>query len=397
MPRRSRFSVRRREYVTVGNCWSATKLVLLHQTSLSSKRISAIIFIWGIFVFIRIPLAKLPKTGEKNVLGSSQHHVLHQRRNTSRCATEYIGDEGEEDGKYDVTSLYGKRLEDVPNFDCVDEIDADQLTDFNAFMLSYVLKNRPVIIRNLARKQKAFNMWTDSYLIRRFENELLTIETKKNEDREVPKTSMSIERFLQQMRERPNELYAVHNLQNLGMKRDLTLPSFLKCPEICVEDHTFWMSSGGTRSVLHIDSTDSILLQMRGEKRFVLIHQDESPKLAYRTAGHLQSGTSPVRNDYVDLEKYPRFKSVRALKGIMREGDAIYIPSCYWHQVNSKKGSVNLAVSIIFRHIYDINWRDVWSKRRPRNWDAFRYKYSKKHRCEEHRKYTGLPHERCSS
>ena len=106
--------------------------------------------------------------------------------------------------------------------------------------------------------------------------------------------------------------------------------------------------------MLHIDSTDSILLQMRGEKRFVLIHQDESPKLAYRTAGHLQSGTSPVRNDYVDLGKYPRFKSVRALKGIMREGDAIYIPSCYWHQVNSKKGSVNLAVSIIFRHIYDM-------------------------------------------
>ena len=46
-------------------------------------------------------------------------------------------------------------------------------------------------------------MWTDSYLIRRFENELLTIETKKNEDREVPKTSMSIERFLQQMASDP--------------------------------------------------------------------------------------------------------------------------------------------------------------------------------------------------
>ncbi len=362
------------------------------------------IFILGIFVFrsIRIPLAKPPKTiGEKNVVGSSQLHMHHhQRRNMSRCATtEYIDDEGEEDGKYDVTSsLHGKRLEDVPNFDCVDEIDADQLTDFNAFKLSYMLKNRPVIIRNLARKQKAFNTWTDSYLIRRFENELLTIETKTNEDREAPKTSMSIERFLQQMRERPDELYAAHTLQNLGMKRDLALPSFLKCPEICVEDHVFWMSSGGTRSVLHIDSLDSILLQLRGEKRFVLIHQDESPKLAYdSTAGHLQSGTSPIRNDYVDLEKYPRFKSVRALKGIMRESDAIYIPSCYWHQVNSKKGSVNLAVSILFRHIYDINWMDVWFKRRPRNWDAFRYKISKKHSCEEDRKYTGKPHERCYS
>ena len=394
MPRTSRFSVHRREYVTVGNCWSATEHVLLHHTSMSSKRILAIIFIWGIFVFIRIPLAKPPK---KNVLGSSQLHMLHQRRNMSRCASEYIGDEGEEDGKYDVPSLHGKRLEDVPNFDCVDEIDADQLTDFNAFMLSYVLKNRPVIIRNLARKQKAFNMWTDSYLIRRFENELLTIETKKNEDREAPKTSMSIERFLRQLSERPSELYAVHNLQNLGMKRDLTLPSFLNCPEICVEDHVFWMSSGGTRSMLHIDSIDSLLLQMRGEKRFVLIHQDESPKLEYSMAGHLQSGTSPIRNDYVDLEKYPRFKSVRVLKGIMLAGDAIYIPSCYWHQVNSKNGSVNLAVSIIFRHIHDINWREVWTKRRPRNWDAFRYKHSKKHRCEEDRKFTGRPDERCSS
>ena len=202
-----------------------------HMNSLFCRKVvynlPANIFILGIFVFIRIPLAKPPKTGEKNVVGSSQLHMLRQRRNMSRCATKYIDDKGEEDGKYDVTSLHGKRLEDVPNFDCVDEIDADQLTDFNTFKLSYMLKNRPVIIRNLARKQKAFNMWTDSYLIRRFENELLTIETKTNEDREAPKTSMSIERFLQQMRERPDELYAAHTLQNLGMKRDLALPSFL--------------------------------------------------------------------------------------------------------------------------------------------------------------------------
>lgn len=62
-------------------------------------------------------------------------------------------------------------------------------------------------------------------------------------------------------------------------KTDITLPSVINCKENMVQSTTLWFSAGGTKSVLHQDDADNLLMMLEGEKDVVLIHQDEWPRL----------------------------------------------------------------------------------------------------------------------
>jgi len=67
---------------------------------------------------------------------------------------------------------------------------------------------------------------------------------------------------------------------------------------------------------------------------------------------------SPVDIDKPDFSRYPKFKQVaeRAMTCVVNEGDVIYVPSFWWHEVKSQPSlespRVNLAVNHWFQPFY---------------------------------------------
>lgn len=223
------------------------------------------------------------------------------------------------------------------------------------FYQNYVRTNRPVVIRNHAREQPAFKLWTDQYLSKTWGSRLVNVEIQKVEERGGPTTRMTFADFLSEIytTERKDELYAIVDFENdKKAKRDFWMPTPLTCEEIVPQSYTLWISAGGTSSVLHQDDADNFLMLLDGKKRVMLIHQDQANAVYAHIAE--RAGTSPVRQDFVDLQAFPRFAKVPWISAELRPGDTLFIPHSYWHQVESE--GRNVALNLWWGHKADWEW-----------------------------------------
>ncbi|CAK9028893.1 Bifunctional peptidase and arginyl-hydroxylase JMJD5 (JmjC domain-containing protein 5) (Jumonji C domain-containing protein 5) (L-arginine (3R)-hydroxylase KDM8) (Lysine-specific demethylase 8) [Durusdinium trenchii] len=232
------------------------------------------------------------------------------------------------------------------------------LPDWQTFYQDYVRANRPVVLKNAAQTQKAFSKWTDEYLLDLWRKRRVDVEIKKVEERGGPTVQWPFEKFLREMYkvERKDELYAVIGFEDDAQAlADVALPQPARCQEVWPQSATLWMSNGGTMSVLHNDDGENFLMLLDGTKSVMLVHQDDAPNIYAHIAK--VRGTSPVRQDFVDLVMFPRFGNITWLHGEIGPGDILFIPHTYWHQVNSK--GRNLALNIWWSHEADWRWWDL--------------------------------------
>lgn len=87
---------------------------------------------------------------------------------------------------------------------------------------------------------------------------------------------------------------------------------------------------------MHEDTDENMLCVIKGSKRVILISPVYSHDL-YADDGKIL-GVSPVPADVVDLVKFPKVMNVRYIVAEMEEGDMLYLPQMWWHQVNSGEG-----------------------------------------------------------
>lgn len=74
----------------------------------------------------------------------------------------------------------------------------------------------------------------------------------------------------------------------------------------------------------HYDVMDNLLIQVRGRKRAVLFHPNDSDYL------YLKGDKSRVLDiDKPDLEMYPDFPKARRYEAILNPGDVLFIPGVY--------------------------------------------------------------------
>eukprot|EP00933_Yihiella_yeosuensis_P079617 TRINITY_DN9276_c0_g2_i1.p1 TRINITY_DN9276_c0_g2~~TRINITY_DN9276_c0_g2_i1.p1 ORF type:complete len:359 (-),score=59.44 TRINITY_DN9276_c0_g2_i1:54-1130(-) len=236
---------------------------------------------------------------------------------------------------------------------------------WDEFYTNYVRKNRPVVLRGAMKDQPAYKLWTDEYLKEHFGRTTIFVETKKIEVRQGPGEKMTISQFLDQIYrpERKDELYALIDFDNDKRARsDVKMFPPLNCKEFHVQSWTLWMSAGGTSSVLHNDQPDNFLMLLDGTKKVLLVHQDNSHKIyAHRNDG---IHPTPIRQENVDLEKFPDFATIDdALIAEMHPGDVLYIPNCYWHQVDSF--GRNAAINAWWAHKDDWEWDPSNTKNFP--------------------------------
>ena len=129
-----------------------------------------------------------------------------------------------------------------------------------------------------------------------------------------------------------------------------------------------WLGDGKTVGKTHFDEFDNIMFVLKGEKRFRVFEPWDNRNMY---EGHIREGTlgfhfesqtffrddlpeatcmvmSPIDIDKVDEARFPLFRNTHSLDCNVRETDALYLPSFWWHEVVSapnRDDSVNLAVN----------------------------------------------------
>ena len=89
----------------------------------------------------------------------------------------------------------------------------------------------------------------------------------------------------------------------------------------------------GARVQMHFDAdlADILLCHFGGKKRVMLFAPDQTPYL-YRVPFSF-SALFGIKPDLIDYERYPALRHARGEIAELRHGDALYIPSGYWHYV----------------------------------------------------------------
>lgn len=106
----------------------------------------------------------------------------------------------------------------------------------------------------------------------------------------------------------------------------------------------------GNRSTVatHFDQSDNIACVVAGRRRFTLFPPEQLANLYIGPLDHTMAGqpASLVPLDAPDLERFPRFPEAMAaaMTAVLEPGDAIYVPSLWWHHVESL-APVNMLVN----------------------------------------------------
>jgi hypothetical protein len=121
---------------------------------------------------------------------------------------------------------------------------------------------------------------------------------------------------------------------------DARRPSY--CRDAGWMNSRFWVGPAGTCAPLHRDVAENIFVQLVGRKRFLLYSPAAAPWLYSNGIRSALPNFSRFDPDAPDYERFPLSREVRPLEIVLGPGDALYLPSRWWHHVRSLDVSASL-------------------------------------------------------
>ncbi|MFB6372757.1 MAG: cupin-like domain-containing protein, partial [Bradymonadaceae bacterium] len=103
-----------------------------------------------------------------------------------------------------------------------------------------------------------------------------------------------------------------------------------------------WFGGDQCKTPLHHDHSPNIFVQVQGEKRFILHPPYEQENLYQCTEEHENLFDSCVNAFDPDLTKFPRYEEAESWEAIVRSGDVLFLPSGWWHAVQSLTTSISV-------------------------------------------------------
>ena len=140
---------------------------------------------------------------------------------------------------------------------------------------------------------------------------------------------------------------------------DDCLPGFREENDVGFGEHdplaSIWIGTR-TRIAAHNDLPRNLACIAAGRRRFTLFPPDQLPNLYIGPIENTPAGRPISLVDFVrpDLERFPRFAEAmdHALVAEMEAGDALFIPSMWWHHVEALE-AFNVLVNYWWRTVPD--------------------------------------------
>jgi ribosomal protein L16 Arg81 hydroxylase len=223
----------------------------------------------------------------------------------------------------------------------------------NEFRVRYALPGRPVILRGFLRDWPAYRKWSIETLADRFatcEVEVMCGPAEIEQDRAVAypqRRKMTMGDFATVAQCRAQDVYLVAQSQLLrrsefaALWRDMLFdPDWFSAADAHV-GVSLWVGPANTLTPMHHDLQDVLLAQVGGTKRVLLADKVDAPWM-YAANG---SGYGRVDPEKPDLNAFPLFRNVSLWEAVIDSGDALFLPSGWWHHVRSLSASISLSLS----------------------------------------------------
>jgi hypothetical protein len=241
------------------------------------------------------------------------------------------------------------------------------------FLEKYQKTGTPVIITGLLEKECDWNLeylceklGTHEFLFRHYGRDRYKQDKRqwKSIGSGVNMLRMPFTEYAQMLRNRKaheNDIYLgkgsikntaladTHSLKIIGKQLGITQPA---------SDFVLYMGPGGHTASLHYDLMDGTLMQMHGSKKVVLFPPSQTCNLyPFPIYVHLRYGLnmrcwySRVSLENPDFQSFPKFKKALQHKRevLLHQGEILYIPSCWWHEVTTLGNEMVCSVARFWR------------------------------------------------
>lgn len=227
-----------------------------------------------------------------------------------------------------------------------------------SFRDDFVRARRPVVIEGLARDWAA-RRWSTEFLRQRAGDRVVPcFATRQRAIVVDPRHGLAMER-------RPLA-DAIERIERgaLGCRvradiaadlpdlaADLEPPAWVR--EGLGAEAYLWVTPAGDRTALHWDSPENLFVHLHGEKSFALA----APEYGAWLDPHPLCSATPqfARVDYGrDDPRRPNLRAVPFASCTLRSGDALFIPSGWWHHAESL--DVTVSVSFWWLRLARLHW-----------------------------------------
>lgn len=234
------------------------------------------------------------------------------------------------------------------------------------FVRDYYKPQKPVLIKNLTKDWEAFEKWNLDYIQERAGDQVVPLynneKTKGKQYSAEPATRMRLYDYVEILKNEPTDLriFFYNILDNMPeLAKDFTYPNlgmkfFKRLP-------VMFFGSMNSKVLPHydMDLSDLLHFHFHGHKE-VLLFSPEQTKYIYRIPYSVHN-LETIDFDNPDFDKYPGLKFLNGVEASMEHGDALYIPSGYWHYIKYLDGSFSLTIrafsrkpKVVFSMLYNV-------------------------------------------
>lgn len=234
-------------------------------------------------------------------------------------------------------------------------IDRVQKISKKEFVEKYYKPQRPVLIENLIQDWPAYKKWNIEYFQENAGDQIVPLynsePTKGKQNSAAPVKEMKLYDYLEILKTQPTDLrvFFFNILDNVPeLLKDIRYPDiglkfFKRLP-------VMFFGGGGSRVLPHydMDLSDLVHFHFHGHKS-VTLFSPEQTKYLYKVPFAVHN-LEAINMDNPDLEKYPAIANVVGIQAEMKHGDALYMPSGYWHYIKYLDGGFSITLRSFPRH-----------------------------------------------
>jgi hypothetical protein len=238
----------------------------------------------------------------------------------------------------------------------IDQVNAEEMSR-ERFRKEYLANSRPLILKGFADQFPAGKLWTFDYLNKKMgDHKIGVFDNSKKRNSAYVKSDMQMtfsefSTIIQRDEETPYRIFLFNMFREFPeLRKEFPTPDLVKGVLGNLGLAFFGGKNTTVRFHFDIDCSGVLMTQVIGRKRVILIapFYDE---LIYKVPLTSFSLIDPDKPDY---EKFSALRYVEGYDFVLQPGDALFMPSRYWHFNTYLEGGMAVSYRVIANKPEDI-------------------------------------------